>query len=235
MAEEKKEQTLEEFLEEFSQNDEINEARALKGEDLFAIYEEELKAIPPMTEEEKEKLLGDLKNGGSAKKAATDRLAEGMLGKALAIAKEYENQGLPLTDLIQEASMGLMTALSEYQDGDFDPFAEQKIRGAIDQAVSEQKREKSIAENMRARVNVLKDVSAAMAKDLGRAPTVPELADKMKMTEPEVRDIMKVMLDAMGVKSEEMADSGIDVKAFTDDNPLAKDYPEEDKEEKEEN
>lgn len=50
-----------------------------------------------------------------------------------------------------------------------------------------------------ARVNVLKDISKMMAEELGREATVEELAEKMKMTAEEIKDIMKVTLDAMSV------------------------------------
>ena len=55
---------------------------------------------------------------------------------------------------------------------------------------------------MAARVNVLQTVSQVMAKELGREATVAELAEKMKMTEDEVKDIMKLALDAITVKGE---------------------------------
>ena len=59
--------------------------------------------------------------------------------------------------------------------------------------------EAEIEENVAARVNVLQEVSRVMAKELGREATVEELAAKMKMTEDEIRDIMKVTLDAVNV------------------------------------
>lgn len=55
---------------------------------------------------------------------------------------------------------------------------------------------------MAARVNVLQTVSQVMAKELGREATVAELAEKMKMTEDEVKDIMKLALDAITVNGE---------------------------------
>ena len=55
---------------------------------------------------------------------------------------------------------------------------------------------------MAARVNVLQTVSQVMAKELGREATVTELAEKMKMTEDEVKDIMKLALDAITVNGE---------------------------------
>ena len=48
-------------------------------------------------------------------------------------------------------------------------------------------------------MNVLKDISQQMAEELGREATVEELARKMKMTEDEIKDIMKLTLDAMSV------------------------------------
>lgn len=62
--------------------------------------------------------------------------------------------------------------------------------------------EASIEENMAARVNVLQTVSQILAKELGREATVEELAAKMKMTENEIRDIMKLALDALTVGGE---------------------------------
>ena len=68
-----------------------------------------------------------------------------------------------------------------------------------------QREEMDIEEEMAARVNVLKDISAGMARELGREATVTELAERMKMTEEEIRDIMKLTLDAMSVSGEAMS------------------------------
>lgn len=55
---------------------------------------------------------------------------------------------------------------------------------------------------MAARVNVLQTVSQVMAKELGREATVDELAEKMKMTPDEIKEIMKLALDALTVNGE---------------------------------
>ena len=65
-----------------------------------------------------------------------------------------------------------------------------------------QKAEHAVEEEMAARVNVLKDISQMMAEELGREATVEELAAKMKMTEEEIKDIMKLTLDALSVSGE---------------------------------
>lgn len=228
--ENKDDQSLEEFLAQFAENDEISEPKNLTGDDLLAIYMDELRDVPALTPGEEEQLLSSLAHGsGEAREKARDRLIEGKLGRALEIAGEYRNKGLHMNDLIQEASIGLLVIADGYTGGDFDAAMEKAVRDGIEAALADQSREKTIAEDMRARVNVLKDISASMAKELGREPSVRELAERMKMPEDEIRGIMKEMLNAMSVKSEEMHDAGIDVQAFTDSNPLSKDYPEEPK------
>ena len=69
-------------------------------------------------------------------------------------------------------------------------------------AVEEQSREEKTAEKMVDRVNTLKDLSRDMAEELGREATVEELARRMELTADEIRDIMKMTLDAMSVMGE---------------------------------
>ena len=78
--------------------------------------------------------------------------------------------------------------------------------------------EDDIKENVAARVNVLQTVSQMMAKELGREATVAELAEKMKMTEDEIRDIMKQALDALTVSGEGAvaADGGMEEDTASD-------------------
>ena len=63
----------------------------------------------------------------------------------------------------------------------------------------EQKAESDIEEEMLARVNVLQEVSKAMAEELGREATLAELAERMRMSEDEIREIMKVTMDALSM------------------------------------
>ena len=72
----------------------------------------------------------------------------------------------------------------------------------IEDALELQNTEYKVEEEMLARVNVLKDISAGMAEELGREATVEELAERMQMTVEEVKDIMKQTLDAMTVTGE---------------------------------
>ncbi|MFR8756619.1 MAG: sigma-70 domain-containing protein, partial [Clostridium sp.] len=98
-------------------------------------------------------------------------------------------------------------------------FAEMKIRQAVEAALLEQRSEAEIEETMAARVNVLQTVSQVMAKELGREATVEELAEKMKMTPDEIKDIMKLALDALTVNGEGTAASDGEAEEDTEPAP----------------
>ena len=172
-------------------------------DDFYQMYLEELEALPEVGAEEEKNLLARLSGGdGDAGK----RLIEGNLKKVLALAKEYDGKGLPMNDLVQEANMALTALVMELGDGEnpemeFEELLEKRVRESLQAAVDEQQRESEIEENVTARVNVLQEVSRVMAGELGREATVDELARKMKMTADEIRDIMKITLDAVHVET----------------------------------
>ena len=160
------------------------------------VYREELGAIKPSSEEETRQLIAETRNGNMK---AKERLIEGNLKKALFFVQDYINQGVPLSDLIQEASMELMLLADEGFEDSFETLLESRIRVRLEEVVKEQKSEMDIEEEMLARVNVLQEVSKTMAEQLGREATLAELAERMKMTEDEVREIMKVTMDALSM------------------------------------
>lgn len=167
--------------------------------DFYQLYLDEIALIPPCTKEEERSLIKALVSGDGA---ARKRLAEGKLSLAVTIAEEYHDRGIPMGDLVQEANMALLLFLEELDenfDQEFDELAGAAIRTALDEAVNAQETEHRIEEEMAARVNVLKDISARMAEELGREATVEELAERMKMTVDEIKDIMKMTLDALSV------------------------------------
>lgn len=171
-------------------DDEFNNANEeLNPEDIYRVYMEEIAAIPPCSEEENEKLLGEIRSGN---KAARERLIEGNLKNALFFVQDYINKGVPMADLIQEASMELMMLADEGFEGSFEKLLESRIRVRMEEIINDQKKETDIEEEMLARVNVLQEVSKSMAEELGREAKLSELAERMKMTEDEVREIMKV-------------------------------------------
>ena len=178
-------------------DDEFNNSEDdLSVEDIYRVYMEEIAAIPPCSEAENEKLLGEIRNGN---KAARERLIEGNLKNALFFVQDYINKGVPMADLIQEASLELMMLGDEGFEGSFEKLLESRIRVRMEEIINDQKKEADIEEEMLARVNVLQEVSKSMAEELGREAKLSELAERMKMTEDEVREIMKVTMDALSM------------------------------------
>ena len=178
-------------------DDEFNNSEEdLSAEDIYRVYMEEIAAIPPCSEAENEKLLGEIRNGN---KAARERLIEGNLKNALFFVQDYINKGVPMADLSQEASLELMMLADEGFEGSFEKLLESRIRVRMEEIINDQKKEADIEEEMLARVNVLQEVSKSMAEELGREAKLSELAERMKMTEDEVREIMKVTMDALSM------------------------------------
>ena len=178
-------------------DDEFNNSEEdLSAEDIYRVYMEEIAAIPPCSEAENAKLLGEIRNGN---KAARERLIEGNLKNPLFFVQDYINKGVPMADLIQEASLELMMLADEGFEGSFEKLLESRIRVRMEEIINDQKKEADIEEEMLARVNVLQEVSKSMAEELGREAKLSELAERMKMTEDEVREIMKVTMDALSM------------------------------------
>lgn len=187
-------------------------------DDFYQMYLEEMRDITPCTKEENARLL---KETASGNKEAGKRLIEGNLQAALECAKEYDGKGVLLTDLVQEANMALTLAVGELAAGvggvaetggvaaetggeSFEEFMAARIKEALEAVVEEEVSAGKTGEELAARVNVLQTVSQALAAELGREATVEELADKMKMTVEEVKNIMKMAMDAMSMNAENM-------------------------------
>ena len=170
------------------------------AENFYEMYLEEMGSITPLTEQEKKVLLNETARGDAG---ARSRLVEGSLRHVLDLVSGYEGRELPMSDIVQEANTALMLAAIEYDESEaWDGLVERRVREAVELALQEQKAEAEMEETMAARVNVLQTVSQMMAKELGREATLQELAAKMKMTEDEIKDIMKLALDALTVNGE---------------------------------
>lgn len=173
---------------------------------VFEMYLEEIQTIPSCGEAENRELTARIRKGdGLAKK----RLVEGNLKLALALTRDYLNKGVQASDLVQEANMALVLAAEEigqeiYDSGQtFEEILRDRVKEALEEAVKEQDTERKIREEMAARVNVLQEISKELAEQLGREPKVEELAERMKMTSDQIKDIMKVTMDALSIAGEE--------------------------------
>ncbi len=178
--------------EEYQEKDEVESA-------IVSIYMKELKGKQALSEEQ-EQLVARKMLAGDAE--ARELLIESNLNLVTEIAKEYRKTSLPMGDLIQEGNIGLLMGVASYELSTgvgFRNFITEAIHQAIRDALAEDDKELISAKKMADRANKLSDLSAEMAEELEREATPEELAQRMGITEEEVRDIMKVSLDAVNV------------------------------------
>ena len=133
---------------------------------------------------------------GEAKiKEAKAELIKANLRLVISIAKRYLNRGLQFLDLIQEGNMGLMKAVEkfEYQRGyKFGTYATWWVRQAITRAIADQARTIRIPVHMIEVINKLNRTSRSLVQQMGREPTLEEIAEKMGVPLHHVQKILKV-------------------------------------------
>lgn len=166
-------------------------------EDLEAMREE-VSGLRSLIYEEPTELEGRMKGilrvFGEYEQAKRD-LSGGNLRLVVSIAKKYRNRGLPFLDIIQEGNTGLMRAVDkyEYKRGyKFSTYATWWIRQAITRAIADHARTIRVPVHMIETMSKLRNIQKHLLQDLGREPTVEEIAIKAKMPMEEVRRVMKI-------------------------------------------
>lgn len=166
----------------------------------YRMYMADLKSLPAFSKTKEAALLKQYLEGDSSVGQA---LIEGRLRFAAKTAALYRGQGVLLMDLIQEANMALVMAVSKYEGGSFEELILTEIKDALEAALTEAGSEADVEKYLASQINSLMIVTARLAEELGREATLAELSEKMHMPEESVKELVKMAMDAMTMQEDE--------------------------------
>jgi RNA polymerase primary sigma factor len=190
----------------------------LSLDDPVRMYLKEIGRVPLLSMEQEKSLAmrieaGELetrKNGVADARITDDgeeakrQLTEANLRLVVSIAKKYVGRGMLFLDLIQEGNLGLIRAVEkfDYRKGyKFSTYATWWIRQAITRALADQARTIRIPVHMVETINRLIKISRQLLQELGREPTVEEIAEEMGLTSDKVREVMKISQEPISLET----------------------------------
>jgi RNA polymerase primary sigma factor len=163
------------------------------------LYMEEMKEISAFHAGKEAELLKALEAGDAS--AAND-LLELKLESVVEIAEGFRGKGMQMSDLIQEGNLALFCAIMDYDretHGEFHAYTMECAKKAMEEALSENVITARTGRKIANQINQMNELATAIAKETGKEAKPEELADKMKISVDEVKELMKTSLDAVNV------------------------------------
>lgn len=157
--------------------------------DSINMYLKEIRQFPLLTAEEEKELLDKIAKGD---KSARNKLVESNLRLVVSIAKKYQNNGLSLMDLIQEANIGLLIAVEKFEPERgyrFSTYASWWIKQTISRALDNKSKMIRMPAYIVEGVNKMKNAEKVLTIRLGREPTIEEVADEMTLSVDKVKKL----------------------------------------------
>src|SRR5436189_5317827 len=151
-------------------------------------YLQEIGKVELISAEEEVKLARQIKLGDQR---ALDRLTKANLRFVVSVAKQYQNQGLSLPDLINEGNLGLIKAAQRFDETKgfkFISYAVWWIRQSILQAIAEQSRMVRLPLNQIGAMNKVKKALAKLEQQYQREPSPDEISEAVELSRDQVRD-----------------------------------------------
>ncbi|MEX1257354.1 MAG: sigma-70 family RNA polymerase sigma factor [Gemmatimonadota bacterium] len=155
-------------------------------------YLKEISQYPLIDREEEARLAGGIRKGDPE---SLDKLVRSNLRFVVSVAKKYQNQGVLLPDLINEGNVGLIRAAHKFDETKgikFISYAVWWIRQAILQALAEQSRIVRVPLNRAGALHRIGRRSSSLLQELGREPTVDEIAQELELSKEEVASTLAI-------------------------------------------
>ncbi len=192
------------------------EDRSSSG-DAIRPYLDAICKVPLLTAEEEVALAKRIERRDMA---ANHKLIEANLRLVVSIAKHYVGRGISLLDLIQEGNLGLIHAVEkfDYRKGTkFSTYATWWIRQAINRGIADQGRTIRLPLHMADKRSSALRVQRQLTLELGREPTVDEIAADMGLTAPRVHEILRVGEQLLSLEAPAGADNSAKLADFIED------------------
>ncbi|WP_286975787.1 RNA polymerase sigma factor RpoD [Acetomicrobium sp. UBA5826] len=181
--------------------EELSDIESVSISDPVRMYLREIGKISLLTPEEEVELAKRVEEGDEE---AKKKLIEANLRLVVSIAKKYIGRGLSFLDLIQEGNLGLIRAVEkfDYRKGfKFSTYATWWIRQAITRAIADQARTIRIPVHMVETINKLIRVSRQLVQQLGREPTIEEIAQALGLPPEKVEDIQRIAQEPVSLET----------------------------------
>ncbi|HEX4107463.1 MAG TPA: RNA polymerase sigma factor RpoD/SigA [Solirubrobacteraceae bacterium] len=190
--------------------------------DSLTLFLGDLRRRPRLTPA-RERLLASRAAAGD--RAARQEMIEANLRLVVHVAKGYAGRGVPLADLIQEGTLGLMRAVERYdpQRGfRFSTYAIWWIRSAVSRAAG-RSRLVSLPQATVARIAAVSAAERQLTVDLGRAPRSAEIAERLEFDEDEVAELLALAAPVVSLQ-QPVGDGESELgELLTDDSPSPED------------
>lgn len=177
-------------------------------ENVLSIYLKEINKIDLLSREEENDYARKAANGDPA---AIEKLIKANLRFVVNVAKKYQKQGLPLSDLINEGNIGLMNAIERY-DVDkgyhFISYAVWWIRQAILKAICEKSRMIRLPLNRANELVQIQKASKALQGEKGEDPNISDIARATNMKDDHVVSLMNISRDLISLETPVYAEKG---------------------------
>ena len=203
---------------EYNEHNNENLLEAIEADDTVGLYLKEIGRVPLLTAPQEVDLAQRMERGKDARENITEDKApakdierleqlieDGMAARehlinansrlVISVAKKYIGRGVPFLDLIQEGNIGLIRAAKKFdwrRGHKFSTYATWWIRQAVTRAIADQGRTIRVPVHMGDQINRLLRASHQLTQELGRDPTVAELAEALNVTVRKAEQMIQV-------------------------------------------
>ena len=212
--------TMDEDSDELSEEelvDPVELAAEYSLDDPVRMYLKEIGQVPLLTAEEEVDLAKRIAAGDTK---AKDKLTEANLRLVVSIAKKYSGRGLHILDLIQEGNTGLIRAVDkfDYTKGNkISTYATWWIRQAITRAIADQARTIRVPVHMVEVINKATRCNRRLVQELGREPTMEEIAAELNMPVEKVIEASRTAADTLSLDTPVGDEEDTTIGSFVED------------------